>query len=96
MKKGIVIHAGDEVFHIRKFLTATEINDVLEEFYDFFGYDIIPIAETDSDDYMCLYYKKNRECPSVIYWDYELALINSEEAIFFLYDTMYELEEELR
>ena len=53
------IHAGDDVFCISKFLTTTEINDILEEFYDFFGYDMVPIVETDDDDYIYLYYREN-------------------------------------
>lgn len=88
------IHAGDDVFCISKFLTTTEINDILEEYYDFFGYDIVPIAETD-DDYICLYYRENRKKPSIVYWNYELALENPEEGILFLYDSMYEFETKL-
>ena len=52
----IEIYVGSDVFCIRRFLTSTEIDDILKEFYDFFGYDIIPIAETDEEDYICLYY----------------------------------------
>lgn len=76
-------------------LTTTEINDILEELYDFFGYDIVPIAETDYDDYICLYYRENMKKPSIVYWDYELALENSEEGILFLFDSMYEFETKL-
>lgn len=86
----IEIHAGDDVFCIGKFLTAAEINDVLKEFYDFFGYDIVPIAETDGNDYICLYYRENMKKPSIVYWNYELALENPEEGILFLYDSMNE------
>lgn len=64
----------------------------MEEFYDFFGYDIIPIAETDDDNYICLYYKENMKKPLIIYWNYELALENPEEGILFLYDSIYEFE----
>lgn len=91
----IEIHVGDEIFCISKFLTAIEINDILEEFYDFFGYDIVPIAETDEDDYICLYYRGNTKKPSIVYWNYELALENPEEGIFFLYNSMYEFETKL-
>lgn len=88
----IAIHVGDDVFCISKFLTITEINDILEEFYDFFGYDIVPVAETDDDNYICLYYKENMKKPSIVYWNYELALENPEEGILFLYDSIYEFE----
>lgn len=73
-------------------MTIIEINDILEEFYDFFGYDIVPVAETDDDNYICLYYKENMKKPSIVYWNYELALENPEEGILFLYDSIYEFE----
>ena len=84
------IHVNNEVFSIHKFLSAAEINDILEEFYDFWGYDVVPIAETDYEDYICLYYRENAKSPSIIYWNYELALENSTEGITFLYSTMHE------
>lgn len=92
----IEIHVGDDVFCISRFLTTTEIDDILKEFYDFFGYDIVPIAETDDVDYICLYYKENMKEPSIVYWNYELALENPEEGILFLYDSMYEFETKLK
>ena len=92
---GIEIYVGDDVFCISKFLTSTEINDILEEFYDFFGYDIIPIAEADYDDYICLHYRENMKKPSIVYWNYELALENPEEGILFLFDSMHEFENKL-
>lgn len=90
------IHIGTDVFCISKFLTTTEIDDMLEEFYDFFGYDIVPIAETDYDDYICLYYREDRGNPTIVYWNYELALVNPEEGISSLYDSMYEFENVLK
>lgn len=84
------------MFCINKFLNSVEINDVLEEFYDFFGYDIVPIAKTDYDDYICLDYRRNVEKPSIIYWNYELALENSEEGILFLYDNIHEFANKLK
>ena len=59
MDNRLEIHVDDEVFRIRKFLTAAEINEILDEFFVFFGYDIIPIDETDFDDYICLCYREN-------------------------------------
>ena len=84
------INVNDDVFRICKFLSAIEISDILAEFYDFWGYDIVPIAETDYEDYICLYYKENRKNPSIVYWNYELALENSTEGITFLYGSMHE------
>ena len=46
----IELHIENDTLNIQKFLTVSEINDILEEDYDFFGYDIIPIAETDYGD----------------------------------------------
>lgn len=82
---GIEIRAGDDVFCINKFLTDAEIEDALKVYYDFWGYDIIPIAVTDYDDYICLYYKDDSDNPSIICWNYELALENEKEGIVFLY-----------
>jgi hypothetical protein len=84
------INTKEDIFRIRKFLSATEISDILEEFYDFLGYDIIPVAEIDYGDYICLYYKEDAEEPSIIYWDYELALENAEEGISYLYSNAHE------
>ncbi|MCM1179687.1 MAG: hypothetical protein NC347_05495 [Clostridium sp.] len=95
MDHRLEIHAGNDVLHISRFLFATEIYDTWEEFYDFFGYDIAPIAETDDDNYICLYYRENTKKPSIIYWNYELALENREEGIFFLYHDMNEFEAKL-
>lgn len=90
------IYFEDDVFCISKFLTVSEISHILEEFYDFWGYDIIPIAEVDYGDYICLYYKENRQIPLIIYWNYELALENLKEGIIVLYDCMYEFETALK
>lgn len=96
IKNNCKICVEDNVFCISKFLSATEINDILEEFYDFFGYDIIPIAEVDYDDYICLYYKKNKKNPAIIYWNYELALENPGEGIIVLSKCMHEFEDRLK
>ncbi len=81
---------------INKFLTDAEIEDALKEYYDFWGYDIIPIAVTDYDDYICLYYKDESDNPSIIYWNYELALENEKEGIVFLYGNMSQFEAALK
>lgn len=87
--KCVKIQVKDEDFGICRFLSATEINDILLEFYDFWGYDIVPIVETKYKDYICLYYKESRQNPSIVYWNYELALESSAEGITFLYDSMH-------
>ena len=83
-------HVNDDVFRIYKFLSVTDNNGLLDEFYDFWGYDIVPIVETDYEDYICLYYRENRGNPSIIYWNYELAIENSTEGITFLYSSLHE------
>lgn len=93
---GIEIQAGDDVLCINKFLTDAEIEDALKEYYDFWGYDIIPIAVTDYDDYICLYYKDESDNPSIIYWNYELVLENEKEGIVFLYGNMSQFEAALK
>ena len=82
LEKYSEIYMGDEKIVITKFLNANEISSVIDEFYDYFGYDIIPIAITEYDNYICFYY--NAQTPSVIYWNYELAMGNPEEAITYL------------
>lgn len=82
---------NEETIRISKFLNAEEIDNILEEFYDFWSYDIIPIAETEYDDYICLFYRENSSDPSVIYWDYDLAMVCPEDAIFYLCDNIEEL-----
>ncbi|MDE6567771.1 MAG: SMI1/KNR4 family protein [Lachnospiraceae bacterium] len=81
----------EETIRISKFLNAEEMNNIIDEFYDFWSYDIIPIAETEYDNYICLFYRKNSSDPSVIYWDYDLAIECEEDAIFYLYDNIEEL-----
>ncbi len=81
---------NDDVFNIHKFLSVSEIKDILAELYDFFGYNIVPIVETDLEDYICLYYRNDIINPSIVYWNYELALENSSEGITDLYDNIHE------
>lgn len=39
---------------------------------------------------ICLYYRENRENPSIIYWNYELAIENSAEGLTFLFSSLHE------
>ena len=92
----IQIQADEDYIIIKKFLKAQEIDEILDEFFDYWGYDIIPVAEAEYGDYICLWYKDNRNEPSIIYWNYELALENPVEGILFLYDSIHELITELK
>lgn len=91
-----IVRTNKEEFHIKKFLTVTEIIHALDEFYDLWGYDIVPIAEDNWEDYICLYYKNSRNVPVVVYWDCDLALENPDDAISFLYDSIETFEIELK
>ena len=79
----LTVQINEEAFNIKKFMTVTEIIHALDEFYDFWGYDIVPIAEDEYGNYKCLYYKSCGNIPMVVYWNYELALENPDDAIFF-------------
>lgn len=89
------IQADDDLIIIKKFLTAEEISEILEDFFDYFGYDIVPIIETEYEDYICLDYRKDAQNPSIVYWNYELAMEKLAEGISLLYDNIQELVAEL-
>ena len=76
---------------IKKFLNANEINDVLDEFYDDLGYDLVPIAEVEYEDFICLDFRDNKQNPSIVYWNYELVLEDSIEGITLLYSNFNQL-----
>lgn len=84
------LRVNDDIFSIQKFLSASEIKDILEEFFVFWGYDIVPIAEIDFEDYICLYYRNDIINPSVIFWSYELVLENSSEEKTVLYGNIHD------
>lgn len=93
-KRKIYIEA--DIFCIERFLSAFDIYNLLEEDYEFFGYDLIPIAEAEFGDYICLYYDVDRENPSIVYWDYEFALADSKDQIKLLYANINEFINNLR
>ena len=62
----------------------------MDEFYDLLGNDIILIVETSHDDYICLYYRENMKQPSIVYWNYELALENPDEGSLLLCEDLDE------
>ena len=90
------IQVDEDSININKFLDANEINDVLDEFYDYFGYDIVPIAEVEYEDFICLDFRVNKQNPEIVYWNYELALENPIEGTTLLYSSMNELIFELK
>lgn len=77
------IYIDNEKIVIKKFMNADEIMSAIDEFYDYFGYDIIPIGITEYDDYICFYYKT--QAPCIIYWNYELTAESPNEGIVYLY-----------
>lgn len=89
------IYVNKEYIKICQFLRVDEIYEILEEDFDFFGYDIVPIAKTDYNDYICLYYAENVETPVIIYWDYELSTIHPKEGIFYLYNNISKFIDEI-
>lgn len=51
----IVINIKDFSIILEEFLEIYEIIELINEFYDIMGYDIIPIAKTNfCNDYICL------------------------------------------
>lgn len=90
------IQVDEDSINISKFLNANEINDVLDEYYDYLGYDIVPIAEVEYGDFICLDFRVNKQNPEIVYWNYELALENPIEGTTPLYSSMSELIIELK
>lgn len=79
----------NEEIIITSFLDTNKIIEIIEEYHELFGYNIIPFAETKYEDYICFHYNDS-EKPSIIFWNYELALENPDEAIFYLCDDFNE------
>ena len=90
------IHIQNDIFNIRRFLLPSEIDDIMDEFYDFLGHDIVPFAEIDAEEYICLYYQEIEKNPSIIYWNYELALENAVNGILFLYENIEQFLKNIR
>lgn len=82
------IFINDEMIKIRKFL-STRISDkenIINEYREnesLMLEGVVPIAVTEYEDYICLYYNDHRELePRVILWCYELAVEDIYEAMF--------------
>lgn len=84
-----LILSEDEKFCIN-FLGVENILNILNDDFELFGYDIIPFARTEYDDYICFFYEKARYNPKIIFFAYELSILNKEKAIFYLYDNFSE------
>lgn len=86
------IYIGDDIYKIKRFFNIDEIDDILEKYFDLFGYDIVPIILLDDEDLICFLYKEAKNNPSVIYWNYELFIDNTLDGITCLFDSFEELE----
>ena len=77
--KKIILLDEEENIVIKNFLSLDEeIEDSIIEIYNEYRSimleGVIPIATTEDEDYICLYYETDREnLPEVILWSYELA-----------------------
>lgn len=75
----------DEIIIINKFLgyeSQENISYEKRQYGDLLDYDTIPIAITEYDDLICLYYESNDKEPKVVYFSYELALEDINESLF--------------
>ena len=86
---------SNEDIIISSFLDINKISEIIEEYHDLLGYNIIPFAETKYKDYICFYYNE-LEKPSIIFWSYELALENPNEAIFYICNDFNEFLQKLK
>lgn len=59
--------------------------------------DLIPYAVTEYDDYICFYFIKGRKLePTIVYFSYDLAYEDREEAVFQIADNFKEFLDLLR
>lgn len=75
----------DEIIIINKFLGFESEDSICSEkrlYGDLLDYDTIPIAITEYDDLICLYYESKDKEPKVVYFSYELALEDINESLF--------------
>ena len=86
--KKIILLDEEENILIKNFLSLNEdiedsIIQVYNEYRSIMLEGVIPIATTEDEDYICLYYEMYREnLPKVILWSYELALDQYGEGMF--------------
>lgn len=101
MGKKIILLDEEENMLIKNFLCLNEdidesIIQVYNEYRSIMLEGVIPIAITEDEDYICLYYETDREnLPKVILWSYELALDQYGEGMFPISNSFSEFERKL-
>ena len=99
--KKIILLDEEEDILIKNFLGLDErredsIIQIYNEYKNIMLEGVIPIAATEYEDYICLYYDINRENePKVILWSYELALDQFGEGMFSISKSFSEFEKKL-
>lgn len=90
--KNIDIETNDgDLVSLIKFMEATEIIASFNENFNVLGYDLLPIANMEYGDIMCLDFRNNPTNPQIIYCNHELALESLEDAITLLFNDFDEL-----
>lgn len=88
VNNGNLIKLHGKNINIRAFLGFDKNDDfyilnVYNEIRDILLDDLIPIAITEFDEYICLDYKNGRNAfPKVVYYDSELAILDANGAVF--------------
>lgn len=100
--KNILVVLENENIKIKKFLSieSCDKENIIDEYSEnknLMLEGIIPIAITEYDDYICLYYIDSRDVePKVIFWSYELAMEDLHEGIFEIANSFAEFTTKLR
>lgn len=100
--KNITLLDDDENILIKYFLSLDEESEdsivkVYSKYRNMMLDGVIAIAETEDEDFICLYYDTNREIsPKVILWIYELALDEFGEGMFHISNSFCEFKEKLK
>ena len=99
--KKVILLDEEENILIKNFLSLNEdiedsIIQVYNEYRSIMLEGVIPIATTEDEDYICLYYETDREnLPKIILWSYELALDQYGEGMFPVSNSFSEFEKKL-
>ncbi|AQR93148.1 SMI1/KNR4 family protein [Clostridium saccharoperbutylacetonicum] len=99
--KEIMLLDDDENIIIKDFLyidtdCENSVVQIYNEYRSLMLEGIIPIATTEYEDYICLYYDVDRETsPKVILWCYELAVEELGKGMFTIGNTFKEFIEKL-
>lgn len=100
--KKIILLDDEEDILIKKFFTLDNkieenVFQIYNEYRNIMLEGVIPIAETEYKDYICLYYDIDREkSPKIIFWCYELALEKLGEGMFSISNSFNEFEKKLK